>query len=65
MTEKLLLKELVEMLDGALLRREADASPHTAPTSIADTAREIPPSMPALLKRTLSPLSASPPSGLF
>ena len=56
MTVKLLVNEVVEMLDGPLARTEAEAPPPTAPTSIDDTARESPPSMPALLKRTLSPL---------
>ena len=56
MAVKLLVNEVVEMLDGTLTRTEAEASPHTAPTSIADNARESPPNMPALLKRTLSPL---------
>jgi hypothetical protein len=55
MKVKLLLNELVEMLDGPLARSEAEAAPPTVPTSIDDTARESPPSMPALLKRTLSP----------
>src|SRR5271156_2812209 len=52
---KLLLNELVEMLDGPLVRTEACAPPAIEPTSVADKRRESPPSMPALLKRTFSP----------
>ena len=56
MIVKLLLKELVEMLDGPLARTEADAPSHAAPTSVNDNRRESPPSVADLLKRTLSPL---------
>ena len=49
------------MLDGPLVRSGGRSLPHTAPTSIADKARESPPIMPALLKRTLSPLVWAPP----
>ena len=61
MAVKLLVNELVEMLDGPLTRTEAEAPPYTAPTSIDDTARVSPPSMPALRNRTLSPLVWAPP----
>src|SRR5258708_5274224 len=56
MTLKLVVKEVAVMLDGPLERTEAEAPPYPAPTSIADKAIEVPPNMPALLKRTLSPL---------
>jgi hypothetical protein len=56
MTLKLLVNELTVMLDGPLARTEAEAPPPPTPISVADNARESPPSMPALLKRTLSPL---------
>ncbi len=46
---KLLVNELVETLEGVVTRIEAEASPHTTPTSVADNARESPPNMPALL----------------
>ena len=48
------------MLDGPLARTEAEATPPTPPTSVADKTRESPPSMPALLKRTLSPYCFRP-----
>ena len=68
---KLLVNELVETLDGPVARTEAEAPPPPPPTSVADKTRESPPSMPALLKRTLSPLVlvrpawAGPPATAF
>jgi hypothetical protein len=56
MTVKLLLNELVDTFDGPLARTEADATPLTEPTSVADKRRDSPPKMPALLNRTCSPL---------
>ncbi len=53
---KLLVNEVVETLEGPLARTEAEAPPPPTLTSVADNTRESPPSMPALLKRTLSPL---------
>ena len=56
MTVKVLLNELVEIPEGPLTRTEAEAPPPPTLTSVADNTRESPPSSPALLKRTLSPL---------
>src|ERR1700722_104360 len=56
MTLKLVVKEVAVMLDGPLARAEAEAPPPPTPTSVADITRESPPSVPTLLKRTLSPL---------
>ena len=57
---KLLVNDVVETLEGPLARTEAEAPPPPTPTSVADNTRESPPSMPALLKRTLSPSGPGP-----
>src|ERR1700722_3249575 len=60
---KLLVNDVVETLEGPLARTEAEAPPIPTLTSVADNTRESPPSMPALLKRTLSPLVLVSPFG--
>src|SRR5579862_5354347 len=63
MMAKLLLNELVDTLDGTLVRTAAEASPIDAPTNPVDNAREIPPSMPALMKRTVASFGHDRPPG--
>src|ERR1700691_849541 len=56
MTLKVLVNELVVIPEGPLTGTEAEAPPPPTLTSVDDHTRESPPSMPALLRRTLSPL---------